>query len=317
MTNPDRMTRRTVVRAAGLATATAALAGCIDESSVDDPDDADDAGSQPSDGQASEPDETDDEDQSNGDEAADDTEAAPPRIELRGELDGWRGLAPAGLEGDVNPTLTLEVGRTYRLGWTEGDGLGHNIEIRDADDTVVDDLSTPVTQKPGEEQWLEFEATEEMAAYVCKPHESNMRGEISVETPVNPGSDSSDDEESAEGQEVRIEPGTRVEFRAQTVEWEGIAPAPVEGVPNPTLVLEDGETYELGWTEGDGSEHNIEIRNADDEVVDGLSTELASEDEPTDQVLAFEASAEMAAYACAPHVSHMQGEIRIEGATPE
>ncbi|NUB90172.1 plastocyanin [Haloterrigena sp. SYSU A121-1] len=317
MANSDRMTRRTVVRAAGLATATAALAGCIDESSVDDPDDTDDAGSQPSDEQGSEPDDTDDEGQSNGDEAADDAEAAPLEIELRGELDGWRALEPAGIEGDVNPTLTLEAGRTYRLGWTEGDGLGHNIEIRDAHDDVVDGLSTPVTQEPGEQQWLEFEATEEMATYVCTPHESTMRGDIVVETPVDRGSDESDDEESPEGQEVRIEPGTRVAFRAQTIEWEGIAPASVEDLPNPTLVLEDGETYELGWTEGDGTVHNIEIRNADDEVVDDLSTELTSEEQPTDQFLTFEAHKEMATYVCAPHAATMQGKIRIEGATPE
>lgn len=317
MSNSDRLTRRTVVRAAGLATATAALAGCIDESSVDDPDDSSDADSQPSDEQGSEPDETDDEGQSNGDEATDDAEAAPLEIELRGELDGWRALEPAGIEGDVNPTLPLEAGRTYRLGWTEGDGLGHNIEIRDARDDVIDDLSTPVTQEPGEEQWLEFEATEEMATYVCTPHESTMRGDIVVETPVDRGSDESDDEGSAAGQEVRIEPGTRVEFRAQTIEWEGIVPASVEGLPNPTLVLEDGESYELGWTEGDGTVHNIEIRNDDNEVVDGLSTELTSEEEPSDQFLTFEASAEMAVYACEPHQNTMQGEIRIEGATPE
>ena len=317
MTSSDRMTRRTVVRAAGLATATAALAGCIDESGVDDPDDTADADSHPSDGQGSEPNETDDEDQSNGDEAAsDDAEAAPPQIELRGELDGWRALAPAGIEGDVNPTLSLEAGRTYRLGWTEGDGLGHNIEIRDAHDAVIDDLSTPVTQEPDEEQWLEFEATEEMAAYVCTPHESNMRGEITVETPVDRGSDSSDDEGPAAGQEVRIEPGSRIEFRARTIEWEGIAPASIEDLPNPTLVLEDGEPYELGWTEGDGAMHNIEILDDDENAVDGLETELATD--PGDGAfLAFEASAEMAAYACEPHRNTMHGEIRIEGATPE
>ncbi|ELZ21941.1 blue (type 1) copper domain-containing protein [Haloterrigena salina JCM 13891] len=310
-----------MIRAAGLATATAALAGCIDESSVDGPDDAADADadSQSSDeqGSGSEPDETDDESQENGDEATDDAEAAPFDIELRGEHDGWRVLEPSGIEDDVNPTLPLEAGRTYRLGWTEGDGLGHNIEIRDAHGDVINGLSTPVTQEPDEDQWLEFVATEEMATYVCAPHESTMRGEIAVETPVDRGSDSSDDEESAEGQEVRIDPGTRIDFSAQTIEWKGIAPASIEDLSNPTLVLEAGETYELGWTEGDGTVHNIEIRNADDEVVDDLSTELTSEEQPADQFLAFEASDEMAAYACEPHRNTMHGEIRIEGSTSE
>lgn len=316
MPHSDRMTRRTVVRAAGLATATAALAGCIDESSVDEPDESTDGGSPPSDEQGSEPDDTGDEERSNGDdESADDAGEgqvpAPPRLELRGELDGWQVLAPDGLEGDVNPDLSLEAGRTYRIGWTEGDGLGHNVEIRDADGNVVDDLSTPVTQDPDGEQWLEFEATEEMAAYVCTPHESKMRGELSVEAPVDRGSDSSDDEESAEGQEVRIEPGTRVEFRAQTIEWEGIAPASVEDLSNPTLVLEAGERYELGWTDGDGAEHNIQILDTDGNVIDDLRTDLTS-DPGNEQVLAFEASEEMAVYTCEPHRSHMQGDIRID-----
>ena len=186
MPHSDRMTRRTVVRAAGLAISTAALAGCIDESSADDPNESTDGGQNSTDEQGSEPNGTGDEDRSNGDgdESPDDTErrgTGQRRIELRGELDGWRALAPDEFEGDVNPDLSLEAERTCRIGWTEGDGLGHNVEIRDAAGGVVDGLSTPVTRDPDEEQWLEFEATEEMAAYVCMPHEDAMRGEIRVE----------------------------------------------------------------------------------------------------------------------------------------
>ncbi|WP_339105342.1 plastocyanin/azurin family copper-binding protein [Haloterrigena salinisoli] len=316
MTHSDRMTRRAVVRAVGLATASAALAGCIDESSVNDPNESTDGDSQPSDEQGSEPNDTGDEDRSNGDdESADDAGEeqipAPPELELRGERDGWRVLAPDGLEGDVNPDLLLEAGRTYRIGWTEGDGLGHNIEIRDTDGNVVDDLSTPVTQDPDGEQWLEFEATEEMAAYVCTPHESTMRGELSVETPVDRGSDSSDGEEPAQDREFRIEPETTIELYARTADWRGIAPAALEDVANPTLVLEAGERYELGWTDGDGAEHNIRILDTDGNVIDDLRTDLTS-DPGDEQVLAFEASEEMAIYTCEPHRSHMQGDIRID-----
>lgn len=186
MAYSDRMTRRTVIRTAGIATATVALAGCTDESSVDDPDESTGEGT-PADGRESESDDAGDADRSNGDgdespDGAEGRETAPLRIELRGELEGWRALAPDRFEGDVNPNLSLEAGRTCRIGWTEGDGLGHNVEIRDADGEVVDGLSTPVTREPGEDQWLEFEVSEEMAAYVCMPHEDAMRGEIRVES---------------------------------------------------------------------------------------------------------------------------------------
>src|SRR6056297_1401736 len=90
---------------------------------------------------------------------------------------------------------------------------------------------------------------------------------------------------------IEIEPGTAIEFDGQTSGWEGLAPSAIEGEVNPTLVLQEGETYEIGWTVGDGAQHNIEIRKESDEVVDGLQTEVVTE--PEDQWLEFEASPEM------------------------
>jgi len=95
-------------------------------------------------------------------------------------IGGWEGIAPSSIEGDTNPTLTLQEGETYKLGWTEGDGFGHNIAIRDGDGNVVGDLQTQRTTDPGDGQWLTFTASSEMAAYVYEPHQSTMVGNIEV-----------------------------------------------------------------------------------------------------------------------------------------
>ncbi|ADB58962.1 blue (type 1) copper domain protein [Haloterrigena turkmenica DSM 5511] len=116
---------------------------------------------------------------------------------------------------------------------------------------------------------------------------------------------------SSDGYE--IEPDTTVELEAATTEWTGIAPSDIEGESNPTLILQAGETYEIGWTQGDGSGHNIEIRDDSGEVVNDLATEQTDEEEPSDQMLEFTASSEMTEYVCKPHSSNMVGELQVEG----
>ncbi|WP_148680468.1 plastocyanin/azurin family copper-binding protein [Halovivax ruber] len=102
-------------------------------------------------------------------------------IEFNGQTTAWVGIAPDSIADEENPPLTLQSGETYEIGWSEGDGAGHNIEIRDSNDEVINDLSTEVVSEPGDDQWLEFEASDEMAQYVCQPHQTTMVGEISVE----------------------------------------------------------------------------------------------------------------------------------------
>ncbi|MFU8868875.1 cupredoxin domain-containing protein [Natronococcus sp.] len=83
-------------------------------------------------------------------------------------------------EDEQNPTLILQEGEEYEIGWTEGDGTRHNIEIWDEDGDVVEDYETDLTDDPGDDQILSITAAEEMAAYRCRPHGS-MEGEIRVE----------------------------------------------------------------------------------------------------------------------------------------
>lgn len=109
---------------------------------------------------------------------------------------------------------------------------------------------------------------------------------------------------------VEIEPGTQIEFDGQTAGWLGIAPDSIADEENPTLILQEGETYEIGWTTGDGAEHNIEIRDGNDEVIDDLQTETVTE--PEDQWLEFDANPDMATYVCEVHPNSMVGDIQVE-----
>jgi plastocyanin/glucose/arabinose dehydrogenase len=109
-------------------------------------------------------------------------EAVEPNtaIELDGQTSGWVGIKPDDIADEENPELVLIEGEEYEIGWTTGDGGNHNIAIWDEDDNIIDDLSTEVTNDPGDEQWLQFEATSEMYQYVCEPHESMMVGDIDI-----------------------------------------------------------------------------------------------------------------------------------------
>ncbi len=170
----DQLTRRRTLKLAGATTAAVLLAGC--------PDDDDDAAGPPVDDEDDVDDDVDDEvdDEEDNDENGFSIEP-DTQIEFEGESSGWIGIAPDDIEGEENPTLVLEEGESYEIGWTEGDGATHNIEIRNEDGEVVDDLETDFTDEPNDDQWLEFEASDEMAAYVCAPHEDAMIGDIEVE----------------------------------------------------------------------------------------------------------------------------------------
>lgn len=101
------------------------------------------------------------------------------RVLLEGITGGYEGLEPAAIAGVQNPTLILEVATDYEIGWTQGDGGNHNIQIWNADETVVDDHETDLTGDPGDGDYLTFTATDEMTYYRCNPH-PNMQGTIRV-----------------------------------------------------------------------------------------------------------------------------------------
>ncbi|WP_254532552.1 hypothetical protein [Natrinema gelatinilyticum] len=111
---------------------------------------------------------------------------------------------------------------------------------------------------------------------------------------------------------IEIDPGTEIEFSGQTSYWEGLAPSSIEGEQNPPLVLQEGEDYTIGWTEGDGAAHNMEIRDSNGEVIDDLTTGDPTSDPGDGQFIDFTASSDMATYNCQPH-PNMEGELQIGG----
>ncbi len=123
--------------------------------------------------------------------------------------------------------------------------------------------------------------------------------------------DGSDDGDATGGEQYEIDPGTEIIFYGDQGGWEGKAPADIEGVENPTLVLQAGETYTIGWDEGDGGTHNIELRDSGGSVVGDYETGFTNDSEPDDQFIEFEATDEIAVYRCDPH-AQMEGDIVVE-----
>ncbi|SDQ67094.1 PQQ-dependent sugar dehydrogenase [Natronobacterium texcoconense] len=101
---------------------------------------------------------------------------------------------------------------------------------------------------------------------------------------------------------------TEIELGGRSDAWIGQSPEEIEDEENPTLTLEEGETYEVTWENLDGVGHNFVI--IDDEGDHLVETEIITGEGET-QSLEFEAEAEMAEYYCGPHPQTMRGDIEI------
>ncbi|SEH17938.1 Plastocyanin [Natronorubrum sediminis] len=121
------------------------------------------------------------------------------------------------------------------------------------------------------------------------------------------GNDENDDEN---GNGEPIEPG-EIELDGETEAWTGVAPDEIADEENPTLTLEEGESYEITWENIDGVDHNIEIRDDDDEVVDGYETDLMGDEGETQTLEIDEVTDEMTQYVCEPHQSTMIGDVEV------
>lgn len=110
---------------------------------------------------------------------------------------------------------------------------------------------------------------------------------------------------------VELGGGSTVVFEGHASGWLGVEPNSVDGLRNPTLVLEEGETYELRWVNGDGAPHDIGIRDGGDDVVDGLVSDRVST-QGEEASLEFTASSEMEEYVCSFHRSSQSGRLVVE-----
>jgi hypothetical protein len=197
MRDTDPISRRNVLKITGAVGVTTFIAGCNEGGNGNGDDPAEENGEEPADENGEEPAEENGDDEANGNGNG---EALEPdtRIEFDAQTNGWVGVEPEEIADEENPTLTLQDGESYEIGWEEGDGSQHNIELVDEDDEVVEDYETEESDEGGDDQFIEFDATDEIAEYVCRPHENTMRGTIEIET-NGAGDENGADEEEENG----------------------------------------------------------------------------------------------------------------------
>ncbi|WP_158057488.1 outer membrane protein assembly factor BamB family protein [Halorussus halophilus] len=95
-----------------------------------------------------------------------------------GQISGWQGRAPESISGATNPTLNLEAGNRYRVVWENVDGAPHDFVIQNSNGDRI--VGTEVFSQQGQTVTLTFDATAEMAQYICTVHPNSMVGEVQV-----------------------------------------------------------------------------------------------------------------------------------------
>jgi len=71
----------------------------------------------------------------------------------------------------------------------------------------------------------------------------------------------------AAGQEAE-----EIELGGETAGWVGQAPSDIEGETNPTLELEEGQTYVVTWENLDGLQHDFVLLDSEGEELEGTET---------------------------------------------
>lgn len=173
MERDTELPRRAVVRAAAAFAGGASLAGCT--SSQLDPRDTEtpevkDENRDPGSGEQPEH------------EESEEAVIGATEIRLEAYQEGWEGVEPEEIAGEVNPRLDLEVGAEYELSFENADGREHELELRDENEEPLE--SSDHVEEEGDVGRVAFEATEEVEWYVCEYHEQRMHG--AVEFPEDP-----------------------------------------------------------------------------------------------------------------------------------
>lgn len=93
----------------------------------------------------------------------------------------WTGVGGT-VEGVVNPGLTLTLGSTLRLTAANGDGILHNVGIKDASGTLMSPPGwSPDFESLGQQQTVSWTPTAAGTyTYLCKYHAATMKGTITV-----------------------------------------------------------------------------------------------------------------------------------------
>lgn len=90
----------------------------------------------------------------------------------------WDGIGPSGIEGDDNPTLTMNDGEDYVIVWENLDGDRHQFALLDSQGNEI--ASTEPSTEYGRIRSVEVIATEDIAEYYCPFHPETMRGDVQI-----------------------------------------------------------------------------------------------------------------------------------------
>ncbi|ELY44610.1 cupredoxin domain-containing protein [Natronorubrum sulfidifaciens] len=101
-------------------------------------------------------------------------------------------------------------------------------------------------------------------------------------------------------------------FDGQISHWGGIEPAIIEGEENPTITLIEGQEYTFRWVNADGVEHNLEIRDENDDIIDEYQSDDVSEEGEEASIEGVVATTEMTTYICTYHEETQVGDITVE-----
>ncbi|WP_225335126.1 cupredoxin domain-containing protein [Halomicrobium urmianum] len=186
----------------------------------------------------------------------------PEQIELGGDTTGWVGRAPADIEDETNPTLTLVPGRSYEVVWENVDGVPHNFVVRDG--SGEDLIRSEIISEEGATQTVEFEATDAMAEYLCEVHPNTMVGDVSIEA----AQDTATPTPTPEAEQERTETETETEEADEPAFESDIVEEQVGDVASLTLDLGDRDrvrvslgaeavNYLLSFTVVDGSGDDV------------------------------------------------------------
>lgn len=92
----------------------------------------------------------------------------------------WTGVG-GDIAGVVNPALSVPVGATLQLVARNGDGVTHDIGLKDAAGALVNPPGwSPDIESIGSEQTIAWSAAAGTYTYLCKYHASTMKGTITV-----------------------------------------------------------------------------------------------------------------------------------------
>ena len=172
---------------------------------------------------------------------------------------------------------------------------------------VADGLPAPTDIEYAEvdDEVYHFLVTQTGQIFVGNLHEMVDANDENGENDEDEENDNPADEHDDENDEDVAE---EFVFDGVTPAWVGQEPDEIDGTENPTLELEEGETYRVTWTNGDGEPHNFVILDEQDNIIE--RTEIISE-QGEEQTFEFEATGEMNRYICEVHPGTMDGAIRV------